>query len=381
MTPSNVQAPVQAGVLHAIRVHGYKSLADCELTFGPVNVLIGPNGAGKSNLLSFLEMVARLRTRSLRRFVAEQGGASSLLHQGAHGADEIAFELEFRGEAGAHLYRARLAPSARDDLFFVSEDVEHRSGDGPARQTTLGEGQLESELASGRHDEDAAIVALRRSLQSVGFFHFHDTSPRSPLRTPARPEEDRYLRWDGTNLAAYLLAMRDSHDPSLRRAWTRIQRLLQSVAPFVKELDPTPTDTGPGRMIRLDWIDESDCRFGVHQISDGTLRMLALLTALAQPATRMPRFVSVDEPELGLHPAALAVLAGVVRSASATSRILLATQSPALLDHFDAGQVVVAERHDGGTVFRRLDPDRLRDWLDRYRLSELFDKNVLGGRP
>ena len=116
-------------------------------------------------------------------------------------------------------------------------------------------------------------------------------------------------------------------------------------------------------------------------ISDGTLRCIALFTALGQPVESLPAFLSIDEPELGLHPAALGILASLVRSTSTHAQILLATQSPALLDLFDPQDVVVAERAQGATTFRRLDPDQLAGWLEDYSLSELYDKNVLGGRP
>jgi len=89
--------------------------------------------------------------------------------------------------------------------------------------------------------------------------------------------------------------------------------------------------------------------------------------------------VSIDEPALGLHPAAIALL--LVRSVASKCQVLLATQSPALLDQLDAEEVVVAERESGAATFRRLSSSQLESWLEDYSLSELFDKNVLGGRP
>jgi predicted ATPase len=138
---------------------------------------------------------------------------------------------------------------------------------------------------------------------------------------------------------------------------------------------------GDESAVRLDWVDERDQVFGPHQLSDGTLRCIALFTALAQPVETLPSFLTIDEPELGLHPAALHLLAGLVRSTSAHCQILLATQSPALLDLFEPHEIVVTERKDGSTELRRLDPNALATWLEDYSLSELYDKNVLGGRP
>jgi predicted ATPase len=217
----------------------------------------------------------------------------------------------------------------------------------------------------------------------MSFFHFHDTSVTSPLRQNARQEDTRYLRSDGSNLAAYLYSLANAEGAAHQKAWRRINDFVRRIAPFVKTLDPAPVDPSQGERsaIRLDWTDESDHVFGPHHLSDGTLRAIALITALAQPAESLPRFVSIDEPELGLHPVALAIFASLVRSVSMQCQVLLATQSPALLDHFEPEEVVVAERVAGETELRRLDSDDLAAWLEEYCLSDLYDKNVLGGRP
>lgn len=133
--------------------------------------------------------------------------------------------------------------------------------------------------------------------------------------------------------------------------------------------------------MRLYWNDERDYRFDVHDLSDGTLRAIALFAALTQPPSTRPQFITIDEPELGLHPAAISIFAGLVRSASAHSQILVATQSPALLDEFSPDEVIVAERRGGESGFKRLDPKELEAWLEDYSLSQLYGKNVLGGRP
>jgi predicted ATPase len=215
------------------------------------------------------------------------------------------------------------------------------------------------------------------------FFHFHDTSRTSPLRQNSRQEDAHYLRSDGSNLAAYLRAIAKGEGEGYQAAWARIQGLVRRVAPFIKRLEPSLVDpSAPERSaVRLDWVDERDQLFGPHHLSDGTLRTIALFTALAQPSATLPAFVSIDEPELGLHPAALEVFASLVRSVAPRCQVLLATQSPAFLDLFDLEDVVVAERKEGESALRRLDPDSLSEWLDEYTLSELYEKNVLGGRP
>ena len=368
-----------------IRVQGLRSLRDVEFEPGRVTVLLGANGSGKSNLLTALQMAAVSVTGGLRVFVGRAGGADALLHYGSKTTEKLSLRFEFSDEHGiASAYTAELAHAADDSLVYVEECLE-APGLAPR---SLGQGHLESRLpAAAREPQDELARATNWWLQRLSYFHFHDTSPRSALRTPANAEDDRYLRSDGSNLAAYLRALLESEGGDARAAWKRISMLVRRVAPFIAELAPATTHfesthgaSRPSR-IRLDWIDERGERFGVHHLSDGTLRAIALITALAQPAAQLPAFISIDEPELGLHPAAIGLLVELVRAASVRSQIVLATQSPALLDHFAPEEVVIVERANGESQLRRLEPSELTDWLDDYRLSDLYDKNLLGGRP
>ena len=373
-----------------LRVQGYRSLADVMIEFGRVNVVIGANGSGKSNLLSFLRLLPLLRTRSLRRFVADLGGADALLFRGGKLTPELSAEIELHHEAGALRYDLRLARTQADGLVFAEEGVAQRGGDGVWSRQSLGVGHAESRLEEV--PESATVQAVRRSLARIGFYHFHDTSPAAALRSAGRANDHRYLRSDGSNLAPYLLALQQS--PDHRAEWRLLSGLVRRIAPFIKELVPTPVNADPETFrlddpaaeadrvsVRLDWLDERDQRYGVHQLSDGTLRAIALFSALTQPKDRLPAFVSIDEPELGLHPAALTLLVGLIRSVAPRCQVFLATQSTDLLDRFDAEEVVVADRVDGATRLTRLDPVGLAGWLEDYSLSELFEKNLLGGRP
>lgn len=369
--------------LRRVHVEGFRSLRQLDLELGRVTVLIGPNGSGKSNLLAFLQMVPMMPTKALGRFVGEAGGASALLHYGQKTTREIALRLEFEREAGVNAYAARLGyVSGTDSLLFLDEQVEfRRSGADIFSTSHLGAGHSESrieEASAGATDLTAR--AVRHCLSRLSFFHFHDTSVTSSLRANSRAEDSHYLRSDGSNLAPYLHLLAEESRPEEAAAWRRINLLVRKVAPFIAELQPEGVDPSR-RYYRLDWVDDRGQIFGPHHLSDGTLRAIALITALAQPSDRLPAFISIDEPELGLHPAALVLLAELVRSVSQRSQVLLATQSPALLDLFDPEDVVVAERVDGASRLRRLDPAELSNWLEDYTLSQLYDKNLIGGRP
>jgi predicted ATPase len=362
-----------------VRVTGYRSLRDARLDLGPVTVLIGPNGAGKSNLLDALFMVRRIAQGRLQHFVSQRGGASYLLHYGPKQTPSLDIRLELSSDEARYAYEARLEYGADESLWFAEERVESRGRpDDPWQSHAMGSGHRESRLAheAERHALPQTVLGL---LLQLKFYHFHDTSTTSPLRTLARAEDDLDVWSDGGNLAAYLLALRDSREEGDQAAWRRIQGLVHRVAPFVREIRPElPFDK---RGVRLSWIDDRGEKFGPAHLSDGTLRAIALLTALGQPAERLPILSSIDEPELGLHPSAIHVLCALIKSVAVNRQVLLATQSPALLDEFAPEDVVVTERVDGATELRRLDPKALESWLEDYSLSELYDKNVLGGRP
>ncbi|MEQ1735103.1 MAG: AAA family ATPase [Rhodoglobus sp.] len=372
--------------LSRIFLAGFRSIERMDIPLGRTTVLIGPNGAGKSNLLSFLQLVPRLRTQSLRLFVGQAGGSRSLLHQGVQRYSEIGFRLEATTGDGDHTaYVGTLGAAAGDTLVFLDERVEERrAGSFSFVGKALGSGHNESQLLPcSKNPAFRPASVVSDWVAQIGFFHFHDTSFMAPLRTNSRQEDDRALRADGGNLAAYLYRLATSSREVDQAAFARITSLVQRIAPFVKTLEPRliAPELGPRSAVALFWTNVNDVPFAVHHFSDGTLRAIALFTALAQPADHLPAFIAIDEPELGLHPAALALFVSLVRSVADRCQVFLATQSPALLDHFRPEEVVVAEAPNGVSTFKRLDAAELETWLEDYRLSDLYDKNVLGGRP
>lgn len=375
----------EAPLISNVRISGFRSLRDVTIRLTPTTLLIGPNGAGKSNLLSALRMLPLIPSQSLSRFVSEQGGASALLHYGPSTTRELKVELDFLAESETTSYFATLAYAAGDTLRFSTEGMRSLPFDllTSTEKLLSSVGQAESALSEAARQPEAILEKTVTSLLSgMSFFHFHDTSLTSPLRQNSRSEDDRHLRSDGSNLAAFLFRLRRSEHQPAQAAWNLIHGLVRRVAPFIKALEPGFVDPDSERSpIRLYWIDERDYRFDVHDLSDGTLRAIALFTALGQPSSSLPNFITIDEPELGLHPAALALLISLVRSVSTRSQILLSTQSPALLDEFQPEEVLVVERHQGESSFRQLSSEALADWLEEYTLSELYDKNLLGGRP
>ena len=207
--------------------------------------------------------------------------------------------------------------------------------------------------------------------------HFHDTSAFSKMRLPCALDDNRRLRADGSNLPAFLYLLKEKHPT----AYSLIRRTVQRVAPFFDDFVLAPSALHPDK-IKLEWQHrDQDQYFDAWTLSDGTLRFIALATLFLQPAALKPPLVLVDEPELGLHPFAITLLGAMVKSASVDMQVILATQSPLVLDEFPPQDVLVAERDGHATTFRRLDADSLETWLEDYSLGELWEKNHLGGRP
>jgi len=178
-------------------------------------------------------------------------------------------------------------------------------------------------------------------------------------------------------LAAFLFRIRQTNPIE----YEKIRDIVRLAAPFFDDFKLRPVPTNP-ELIQLEWLQkDSEYPFRASQLSDGTLRFICLATALLQPFT--PSTVLFDEPELGLHPYALTLLANLFQQAANryASQVIVSTQSAPLLNEFAPEDVVVVERFQGQSTFRRLDSGELSEWLKEYTMGELWQKNVLGGRP
>ena len=368
-------------MLQRLSLSGFKTIRRLEgLELGAMNVLIGPNGAGKSNLLSFFRLLSRMMPPpgGLQLYVAKSGGANSLLHIGAAITQEIESRLTFGDDLGLDEYQFRLSHAASDTLIFAEEKLRtapKEIGLDDGGWLHFGPGHREPELLPSLQPKPGdRLFQLWSFLLDCVVHQFHNTSETARIRQRWSVADNHGLKEDGANLAPLLLRIREQHPAHYRR----ITETLRQVAPFFADFVLEPE----GDSILLRWRElGNDMVFGPHQASDGTLRAMALITLLLLPKQELPAIIILDEPELGLHPRAISILAGLLLGASTDTQVIVATQSPALLDHFEPEQVIVAERDGAESVFRRLDRERLNAWLEEYTLSELWDKNVLGGRP
>ncbi len=351
--------------IRTITIQGFKSIAELkDLELRPLNVLIGANGSGKSNFLGALDLLqAAIRNVNLvSEYVARAGGADRLLHFGAKVTPTLRFALSFQ--------------DGGDDLRV---ELRFGAGDSFAPRIEVSTTDLSKDVVMKPNLQEPVVftedflVGLERWL----LYHFHDTGVASPLKKTADVHDNRCLRPDGSNLAAFLYLLKEKYKDS----YTQIRRTVRLAAPFFEDFALEPLALNEDK-IRLEWRHvQSDDYFDSSSLSDGTLRFIALATLLSQPVSLRPTLILLDEPELGLHPYAITLLASLLKQASVESKVIVATQSAILLDHFEPEDVLVAERVNSATELRRLEHEALQDWLEDYSLGQLWEKNELGGRP
>ncbi len=360
-----------SGGVRSIRLEGFASIRSADVELRDLNVLVGANGSGKSNFIRALELLGRIIDEDLQLFVGLNGGAGALMHQPS-GASEISISLD----APPNRYDATLVAAQDDRLIFADERIWYAgSGYAKAWDKSIGRGHRETRLHEVVVERDRPSVAsyIVRLLGGCRVFHFHDTSRDAPVKQQSPVADSLSLRSDAGNLAAFLYRLQTEHDPAYRR----IVGAVRQVAPFFRDFVLRPT-TEDRILLRWRQVD-SDVVFSANQLSDGTLRFICLATLLLSP--ELPKLVVLDEPELGLHPYAIVQLAGVLRSASSRGQVVVATQSVTLMNQFELADLVVVERRDGASVFSRPDAELLQDWLAEYSLGELWEKNLIGGRP
>lgn len=360
--------------LKSVTLRGYKSIANLEqFELGNLNVLIGANGAGKSNFISVFKLLAALADGNLQTFVQQQGGPDALLHRTRKHTKQLDAEVYFQESGGiANGYRISLIPTQDNRMVFSREETwihGHRAiGSYP-----LGMGHEEAKL---RTDQKAVSTYVRPLMSGWRQYHFHDTSEGAAVKRPHPNNDNLRLKSAADNLAAYLAKLK----ASFNKDYQRIVDTIKLAAPFFGGFvirDPLPPT------VELEWFEQADpdTPYKAHVLSDGTLRFICLTTLLMQPAHLLPNTVLIDEPELGLHPYAINLLADMLKQVAETKQVIVSTQSVELLNAFEPEAVVVAERENGNTVLKRQSHEELSHWLEDYTLGELWKRNIIGGRP
>jgi len=364
------------GPLDKISIKGYKSIRELvEFPLGSLNVLIGANGAGKTNFISFFNLLNQIIQNNLQVFIAQSGGGSSLLYFGQKITSEIKIGLAF----GDNRYQCSLVPAAGDTLVFSDERMGyHDRGRFPnPLMIEMGGGQRETRLYDEASKSPFLTIAdhVLGAIKSWRVYHFHDTGPSARVKQQGELNDNQMLRPDAANLAAYLYLLRETESEHYRN----IVSTIRLVAPFFDDFSLRPNPLNPEK-IQLEWQEKgSDSYSNAQSLSDGTLRFMCLATLLLQP--NPPATIIIDEPELGLHPYAITLLASLLKSVSHKIQVVVSTQSVPLVNQFGPEEIIVVDRKAGQSTFERRTAEDLENWLDDYGMGDLWEKNVLGGRP
>jgi predicted ATPase len=366
-----------------LTIKGYKSIRNLEdFELRNLNILIGPNGAGKSNFVSFFELIRAVADSQMQFYVGDNAGANFLLHFGVQKTQELKVSFEFHEGVNWDFI---LSLTKTNDLIFREESIEcggsfcfredaRYLGDGNSNDKSIIDGSLFPVNQQTKGSLSRSIECIRVAIVNWGTYHFNNTGDYAEVKYPCSKRDYEYLRPGASNLAAFLLRLKKKH----QHEYNSIRETIRLAAPFFDDFWLREEDDKDD--ILLEWRQKgSDYPFHPSQISDGTLRFICLATVLLQP--NPPSTILLDEPELGLHPYALTLLAGLIQKASKQTQVIVSTQSASLISHFDPEDIVVVERKTGESVFRRLPLERLKQWIDDYSLGELWEMNLLEGRP
>ena len=363
--------------LKHIKVEGFKSIARLDLPMEKINILIGANGAGKTNLISLFTFLSHLSLGKLRSYVATEGGAERFFHFGSKQTVEMMFDLQ----VSLNGYHVNFSPNIDDDSLVFSN--EYCTFSGSQKDFHLAPKKGESGFVSGeRADSEPVKRYTREYFEKCRVYHFHDTSNQARFKKNNKLVNDHFLEKDAANIAPFLYSLKTSNERSYNRAYQQIVATIRTVAPFFHDFYIEPSGAAGDESILLRWIhSRQEAPFSANALSDGTARFICLATLFLQPVEIMPDTIILDEPELGLHPAALDVLAEIIRAASRETQVICSTQSTAFANLFEPEDFIVVDSKDGVSEFRRLERKALEHWLEEYGMGDIWGKNLIGGRP
>lgn len=358
-----------------LTIKGFKSIKNLDsFPMKKLNVLIGANGAGKSNFVTYFKLLSELVEGRLQNWTTKQGTADRILSYGIKETDSLKSFVKF----GRNGYLFVLEPTVEGGFSFEQEKL-YFNGYFGEKWISLGSGHTEAKLKEKDQSSNGDAVAnyCYHSISSWKVYHFHDTSETAAVKRAGSLHDKEYFRTDASNLAAFLYNLKEETPDTYKQ----IVKTVSLAIPFFDDFVLKPKELPTGEeQIRLLWKQkDSDYPLWPSQLSDGSIRFICLVTALLQPVP--PSTIIIDEPELGLHPYAITLLGGLLRSASTRMQVIVSTQSVPLVNEFEIEDLIVVERENGATVFKRHDESDFETWLEEYSVGELWEKNILGGRP
>jgi len=359
--------------LKRIALKGFKSIRQLDLVMNPVNILIGANGAGKSNFVSIFTFLRNLSEGKLQTYVEKQGFANTFFHFGSKATPELSIDMD----VGSNGYHVQFVHGPADDALVFQK--EYCTFVGSKKIFPIKGKSGESGLLPGGAAASEWVRQYTRDyLQECRVYHFHDTSPTAGFKQAQDLDANEYLYTDAKNLAPFLKYLKEECPVN----YQEIISAVQTVAPFFHDFYLEPRGPEGSEKVLLRWLHrDHDEPFSANQLSDGTARFVCMATLFLQPEDNRPQTIVIDEPELGLHPAALDVLADMIKSTAKENQVICSTQSIAFANQFAAEDFIVVDQRQGVSTFKRLDRKELEHWLEDYGMGDIWAKNLVGGRP
>lgn len=362
-----------ADSLDKLTIRGFKSIRELkEFELKDLNIFVGANGAGKSNLISFFRMLQSLIEGNLADYVRDSGGIGDLLYNGRKATQKMEFETRFKMRG----FRFTIKPGPGEGFALTDEARYYdpgRTGWWELGSSADNSSMLVKEVKGTSRDSQYS-KPVYDAISSWRIYHFHDTSSTAAMRHAEIVEDNKTLRYDASNIGPFLLRLRNEK----KSYYDEILNACRLVAPFFDDFLLEPQQLGPKTKVSLTWKSKSsDYPMQPYHLSDGSIRFICLATALLQP--NPPSTIIIDEPELGLHPEAIRILGELIADAAKRTQIIIATQSPLLLDQFSIEDIVVVNRQEGQSTFERLKHSDFNEWLEDYSVGELWTKNVIQG--
>lgn len=362
-------------MLEHVLIENYKSIRLADIRLDRLNILIGPNGSGKSNFISFFELVQNILDKNLGGYILGNGGIDRFLYQGRKHSESIRGLVNFNNQ---NAFFFTLKPTLGDKAYIAEAGnfLNSKKGHGSNYmedwdKTILDINVEESDMINNTYRNGY----VKSFVKSFTVYHFHDTSLTSKMRGSCNVDDNFILRHDGSNLAAFLYRMQENNP----REFRLIENSIRAIAPYFRRFRLAPMAANPS-LIKLEWEENnSDMYLDAYSFSDGTLRFIALATVLLQPD--LPNTIIIDEPELGLHPAAINLLSALIKKASKKTQLIISSQSADLINNFEPENIIVVDRKGKDTNFNRLNSNDLKIWMDDYSMGEIWEKNLIGGRP
>lgn len=365
--------------LKHVEVYGFKSIKELNLEMAPINLLIGANGSGKSNFISLFTFFQSLSQGKLQNYVEKNGYAAAFFHFGPKITPQIEIDIAF----GNNSYHVTFDHSANDDsLVFGSEYCTYVES---KKQFSVKGLRGESGLIE-HAEADSVFVRdyTRKYLKECRVYHFHDTGETAAYKRAIDVSAADFLYTDAGNIAAFLYRLKSSDDAAYRNSYSEIVDAVKTVSPYFHDfyLEPVNHPKRNSASLLLKWLHrDHDEPFSANQLSDGSARFICMATLFLQPAELRPELIILDEPELGLHPAALEVLADIVKVKSRESQVICSTQSVVFANQFQASDFIVVDLKRGVSSFNRVEEEELKEWLQEYAMGDIWAKNLIGGRP